>query len=171
MGGKGSFFILLIIVAFLSLSLAVLAGYVFFFGGNSSNTEKATEQHETTKAPKDDELAMISLFEGKKVFNLKSDPESENAISAIQVSIQLKYFKEVPGIEGIEAKMVTYQSEMRELVGNYFLNMTLKDVEKTETKIKAKEDLKKQLNELLLSSEKVRADIIYSVILEDWFYQ
>lgn len=173
MGGKGSFFILLVVIAFLSLSLAVLAIYVFVFGGNSSGKETKVVQTVTVTAPKDSDLAEVALFEGDKIFNLKTSPESqeEKSLAAIRVSIKLKYFIKVEGVKDVAVKLKAYESEMRELVGNYFLNMTLDEVAKPETKEKAKKELKKQINELLLESEIIKTDLVYSVVLEDWFYQ
>ncbi|MDP4179477.1 MAG: flagellar basal body-associated FliL family protein [Bacillota bacterium] len=175
MGGKSSFFILLVVVAFLSLSLAVLAIYVFVFGGHGGSSGNQTKVVEKVKetTPKDSELAEMALFDGDKIFNLKSNAAqgSTKTISAIRVSIKLKYFIKVDGIKSVEEKVKAYESEMRELVGNYFLNMTLEEVSKPETKEKAKKELKQQINELLLESENIKTDIVYSVVLEDWFYQ
>jgi len=171
LNGKGSFFILLMVIAFLSLSLTVLALYVFVFGGNGSGKGVDAGQATVQYVPKDSELAEISLFEGEKVFNLKSGDKDGKYISAIRVSIKLKYFIKVDGIKDVAGKLEARQSEMRELVGNYFLNMTLDEVSKPETKEKAKKELKEQINKLLLASEKIKTDLVYSVVLEDWFYQ
>ncbi|HEY9059833.1 MAG TPA: flagellar basal body-associated FliL family protein [Pseudobacteroides sp.] len=172
MGGKGSFFVLLIVVAFLSLSLAVLAIYVFVFGGNNSGKETKVVETVTVTTPKDSELAEMALFEGDKIFNLKSSPSSEEkSLAAIRVSIKLKYFIKVEGIKDVAVKLKAYESEMRELVGNYFLNMSVDEVSKPETKEKTKKELKQQINHLLLESEIIKTDLVYSVVLEDWFYQ
>lgn len=170
MNGKGSFFILLIVIAFLSLSLTVLALYVFVFGGNGSG--KGTDAGQTiVSVPKDSELAEVSLFEEEKVFNLKSKDKDEKYLSAIRVSIKLKYFIKVDGVKDVAAKLQAHQSDMRELVGNYFLNMTYDEVSKPETKEKTKKELKEQINKLLLETEKIKTDLVYSVVLEEWFYQ
>jgi flagellar basal body-associated protein FliL len=68
---KSGFFVLIIVIAFLSLTLALLAGYVFFFSGGDS--ESANEVGRSTKVaiPADEELATFPLFEGAKIFNLK----------------------------------------------------------------------------------------------------
>lgn len=172
MGGKGSFFVLLIVVAFLSLSLAVLAIYVFVFGGNGSGKETKVVETVTVTTPKDSELAEMALFEGDKIFNLKpSQASEEKSLAAIRVSIKLKYFIKVEGIKDVAIKLKAYESEMRELVGNYFLNMSVDEVAKPETKEKTKKDLKQQINHLLLESEIIKTDLVYSVVLEDWFYQ
>jgi flagellar basal body-associated protein FliL len=173
LSGKGSFFVLIIIVAVLSLSSAVLAIILLFGGNNGSGKDTKVVETVTVTTPKDSELAEMALFEGDKIFNLKSNQASQEdkSIAAIRVGIKLKYFIKVEGIKDVAVKLKAYESEMRELVGNYFLNMTLEEVSKPETKEKAKKELKQQINELLLESEIIKTDLVYSVVLEDWFYQ
>lgn len=165
MEGKGSFIILLAIVAFLSLTLAVLAGYVFFVGGSSS---KHTPEVTATR-PKDEDLASKKIFEGKKYFNLKS--ENDNKIAVIQVTGEIQYFKKVKGLKDTKAKLDFYDSEIKKIIGSYFQNMTKAEVEKPETRSLAEKDLAKKINELLNSSEDAKYEIVYKVVFDDWFYQ
>jgi hypothetical protein len=102
--GKSSFFVLLFIVAFLSLALAILAGYVFFFSGSGNKTEVVSVQ---TEVPDDEDLASMILFDGKKIFNLKKESDAgdaSKAVPVIQVNVELKYFKKVKGIKNIQEK-------------------------------------------------------------------
>lgn len=168
MEGKGSFFILLIIVAFLTLALAVLAGYLFFVAG-SPKTTTVEVQKETTKRPVDEDLEMKKLFEGKKYFNLKNSDDKK--IAVIQVNVELVFYKKIKGIKDVKKKIDAYDGEIKEVVGTYFQNMTLDDAKKPEMKEQAKKELAKKLNELLTASEKEKKDIIYTVNFEDWFYQ
>ncbi len=173
MEGKGSFFVLLFIVAFLSLTLAILAGYVFFFSGNDQKAEAETV-HSEEKIPKDEDLSKMPLFEGKKIYNLKNtsvEGSTGKSLPVIQVSVELKYFIKVKGIKNVEEKIIAHQGAIKELVGNYFLNMTLDEVSQITAKEKAKKELTKQINELLMSSEKDKKDIIYTVIFDEWFFQ
>lgn len=174
MEGKSGFFVLIIVIAFLSLTLAMLAGYVFFFSGSDSEPANDTEHGTKVEIPSDEELATFSLFEGTKIFNLKNDPqkqESVNSIHAIKISVEIDYFKDVEGIKSVEEKLTAYEGKIKELVGNYFLNMTLEEVAKTEAKEKAKKELTKQVNELLLASEKIKTNIVYTLVFDEWFFQ
>jgi flagellar basal body-associated protein FliL len=169
--GKSSFFVLLFIVAFLSLALAILAGYVFFFSGNGNKTEVVTVR---TEVPSEDDLGSMLLFEGKKIFNLKTSSvqgEATKSIPVVQVSVELKYFKKVKGIKNVPEKITPHLSEINELVGNYFLNITLEEVSQGTAKEKAKKELTKQINDILKAAGNGKNDIIYTVIFGEWFFQ
>jgi flagellar basal body-associated protein FliL len=166
--GKGSFFILLFIVAFLSLTLAALAGYVFFVAGTPKTTAEVS-QKETTKRPPDEDLVTEKVFDSKAIFNLKS--VDNNKIAFIQINAEISYYKKINGIKDTTVKITTYKSEIRELIATYFQSLTLEEVKQNPTKKKAKEDLKKQINELLMASEKQKNNIVYDIIFEDWLYQ
>jgi flagellar basal body-associated protein FliL len=168
LGGKGSFFILLIIVAVLTLALAVLAGYLFFVAG-SPNAVTEVSAKETTVRPSDENLGVYKLYESKEYFNLKNEDESK--IAVIRVNVQLVYYKKVKGIKDVAKKIETYDGQLKEIVGTYFQSLTLEEVKKPETKEKAKTDLAKRMNELLTASEKEKRDIIYTINFDDWFYQ
>lgn len=172
MGGKGSFIVLLVIVAVLTLALAVLAGYLFFVTGTPQNTNKVSQSQaaaaQTPKRPSSSELASKKLFEEKKFFNLKS-VDDKNPV--IQIRAELIYFKKVKGIKNVEQKIANYESKIKEVIGTYFQQSTLEQVKDPGFKTKAREDLKKELNDLLSSDEKKQYDIIYDVVFEDWFYQ
>lgn len=164
MEGKGSFIILLIVVAFLSLTLAGLAGYVFFFAGPTQST--AVNVAATTKKVDESKLAEKQLFD-KKYFNLKST--DNNKISVIQVGIKIKYFKEVGKLKekDILAKFTTYDPEIKEKIGVYFRNLTIDDVKTPDAEDKARKALVQQINAIFNEKE----DIVYTIVFDEWFYQ
>jgi flagellar basal body-associated protein FliL len=165
--GKGSFFILLVIVAILTLTLAVLAGYLFFVSGTPKTTTEVSA-HETENKPKEEELGHHTLFEGKQYFNLKSVEEEK--VSIIMLGIQIDYLKS-KDTEADEEKFVAFGGKIKEVIGTYFQNMTLEDAKKPETKDKVKEDLKKKFNELMAHAQKDKKDFVYEVIFYEWFCQ
>ena len=170
MEGRGSFFILIVIVAILTLTLAVLAGYLFIFANNPHETVKdAGMQNETEKKrPAESELAQKKLYNEKKYFNLKSE---NGKLSIIQVNVELWYFKKVKGIKSTDEKIALNESKIKQIIGTYFQNMTLEEVRMPETKERSNKELTKMINEYLVSNEKSKEDIIYEVVFEEWFYQ
>lgn len=167
---KSNFFLLLLIVALLSLTLAGLAVYILIGGNQKQVDTKINENYEKT-APKDTELASIKVFgEESKYFNLKDDEKYKG--SFVQLSVELKYFLKVDGLSEPFAKINLYLSDIKELIGTYFLNVALSDIKTPEGKKHTKEDLKKEINKLLLrNEEKVKTDIVYEVVLEDMLFQ
>ena len=167
MEGKGSFLILLVIVAFLSLTLAVLAGYVFFVGGSHATSEAV--QKNTTR-PDDKDLGSKVIFD-KENFNLKN--VDANKISMIQVGIEIKYNLKIKYSDKTTAddKLTAYEGDIEEIIGKYFRNMTLDDAAKPETMDKAKEDLKNAFNDVLTANEKDKSPIVFDVIFNKWLYQ
>lgn len=172
MEGKGSFFILIVIVALLTLTLAVLAGYLLL-GGSPAKVQQVSQLQNplSSSVPSDDKLEKKLLFEDKKFFNLKNE-DSSTRISVINVNVELVYFKNVKGIKNVKAKIDAYDNKIKEVIGTYFQGLTLSDVEKPDAKEKAKEELKTKLNEVLLASEKEKSNpIIYTINFPEWFYQ
>ncbi|NTV90934.1 MAG: flagellar basal body-associated FliL family protein [Clostridiales bacterium] len=173
MESKGTFFILIIVVAVLALTLAALAGYIFLVQGNSNGSEaEATEAvHETAEVPTAEELSTIELYESKKYFNLKN--EDPNKIAVIQVGVSLRYFsafeddKKLIVAEKIEA----YLPKIKEIVGTYFLNVTLDQVKDPVEIQKIKDELKIQINEQLNAGEEEEREYVYEVIFDDWLFQ
>ena len=174
---KGTFFILIIVVAVLTLTLAALAGYLFLVQGTPGAKSAQTQETEAVKEiPKEADLTIIELYEGgKKYFNLKND---DDKIAVIQVNIALKHFKEIKENKKIKVaeKMVTEKMqanvlEIKELISTYFMHVTLEDVKHSDAKEKAKTELKKQINELLNEGEKEPYEFVYKVIIDEWLYQ
>lgn len=169
MEGKSSYFILLVIVAFLSISLAFLAIGYFFFDNKGSAGEKEVVLV-TEKVPTDEELANKVIFE-KSNFNLKkTDPKQ---IGVIVLSASMKHYKEVEGMkaEAITAKIDFYNKEINSAIGTYFQGLTLEEVSKSDAKEKASEDLKKKINEILMNNDKKASPLVYSIVFDYWFYQ
>lgn len=171
--GKGSFFILLFIVAFLSLTLAVLAGYVFFVAGTPKNDVKADPKAQAEKVKKvsKEELSSIQLFEGKKYLNLKTQEDEKLAV--IQIGITVNYLKGKDEKKS-EEKINYYLDELKEAVISYFSNMTIEEAKnQTAAMAKAKDDLYKRFNEIIPPDEKDKdkTPFIQSVVFYDWFTQ
>lgn len=168
MEGKGSFFILLVIVAILTLTLAVLAGYIFFVGGTPQGNVEAVATGQMEKRPSENELSSLKLFTDKTIFNLKSD---DGEMSVIQLNAILYYYKKVKGIKSTDEKITLNEGKIKEMVGTYFQGLTLDDVKKPEAKKRANEELTKIINEYLTSNEKQKEDIVYCIVFDEWFYQ
>lgn len=167
-GKKSGFFILIGIVAFLSLALVLLAGYVFFVPKGADG--KGLDKEKIVTVPKDNELALVSMFDKNTAFNLKSS-EKDNTVHILLVNVHLQYYKELKGIEDTAAKIETNKKKLSELVGTYFQQLSFEDVKKGEAKEKAREDLKEMMNDYLLQNEVVNGELVYSIIFDYWFYQ
>jgi Flagellar basal body-associated protein len=172
---KGTFFILIIVVAVLALTLAVLAGYIFLVQGNSSNDSKgaAANTAVSTEIPEDKDLGTLELYDSKQYFNLKNDDNSKT-IAIIQVNVALQYFLAIKDDKKIkvEEKLTSNQLEIEELISTYFMHVTLDDVKQPDAKEKAKSELKKQINDLLNEGEKKEPhEYVYKVIINQWLYQ
>jgi len=164
--GKSGYFILIGIVAFLSLSLAILIIILFLQGGSVNS---ASDTPKIVTLPSDDELVKLQLFNEKTPFNLKNEDTAKSPI--IVISAEISYFKKVRDIEDTTVKIEANKSKLQEIVGTYFQSLTLKDVMKEDSKEKAREELTKRMNEYLLSNEKAKDDIIFTIVFDNWFYQ
>lgn len=170
MEGKSSYFILLVIVAFLSITLAFLAIGFFFFGNSSSGTEKEVVLV-TEKAPTESELTVSTICESKN-FNLKKT--SENQIAVISVSCSMKHYKVTDDLkkeEEVKAKIEFYSKEIESELGTYFQGLTLDDVSQPDAKQKASKELTKRFNEIISEGDSKAQPIVYTVIFDYWFYQ
>lgn len=157
--------ILLVIIAALAIALASITVYVLV--GGAKDTKETTKTVQITR-PADSELSVKKIFE-KKLLNLKAGDDKKTSV--IQISTEIVYFNKVTGVKDIEAKLTSYDGEIKELIGTYFQNLTLEEVKKPETKEKAKKDLTLKINELLNSNQKTKNDIIYNLNFDEWFYQ
>jgi len=171
---KSNFFLLIIVVAILTLALAALAGYLLLIqGAPQTNTQAGTKTvAQSTTIPKEDALTVESLFESKTYFNLKNDDSSRIAIIQVDVKLKcLKEFKENKKLVKVEEKISMYSDEIKELFVKFFLNITIDDVKNVAEMDKVKEELKKQINELLNEGQKESQDIVYKVIFSEWLFQ
>lgn len=169
MEGKGSFFILLFIVAFLSLTLAVLAGYVFFVGGSSQKTAVETTQKEATKKVPEAETLMLPLFD-KKYLNLK--PLEDKKLSVIQLGVKVTFYKGKLAEEAAKKNVEPYLAEMKDEVSTYFSNISIEEARnQEEAKVKAKKDLLEKFNKMIPADEKTKQKAVIAVIFDEWFTQ
>lgn len=171
MEGKKNYFILIAVIAALALCLTILTGYLLMVQTSSPSAKDKIENGEdiAQKRPHDNELGFKKLFEEEQFFNLKSEQTQKPPI--IVINIQLQYYKKIKGIKNVEEKIARYESSIKELVGTYFQSLSRDDVMNIETKVKAKEELRQKINELLSKSEDEPKDIIYEIVFDKWFYQ
>lgn len=174
MESKSTFFVLIIIVAVLTLALAAMAGYLFLVQGPGHSGNSGGSQTVATAEPafSEEELATKALFEDKKYFNLKN-AEGSKTIAIIQTGINITYPKEVKGVKSIEDKFTLYEPKLKQLIIKYFLGVTLDDIEKPDAMDEASETLKKQMNELLNEGEtdKQPKTFIVDVVFDEWVFQ
>ncbi len=176
MESKGTFFILIIVVAVLALTLAALAGYLFIVQGSPANKGEAVAAATTAAVktvPAEEDLVTIALYDGKRYFNLKNDDPKK--IAMMQVNVILKCHKTLKEKENkkviVEEKITAYSDEIQELVVRFFLTKTIDDVKNIEIMDKAKADLLKEINTLLNEGAKKPEEIVYKVIFSEWLFQ
>ena len=167
-GKKSGFFILISVVAFLSLTLVLLASYIFFVGGNVGIGQAASKKE--VVVPKEKELALEQMFASNTAFNLKTTKEDKE-IHVILVNVQVQYFVKFDGIKDTTLKIQNNKSKLSEIVGTYFQNLSIDDVKNPDAKEKARAELKKMMNDHLMQNEKKDGDLVYSIIFDYWFYQ
>jgi flagellar basal body-associated protein FliL len=175
---KSTFFILIVIVAVLALSLAALAGYLVIIQGNSGNGDKngdkgqiAENGEEIKEIPNDEDLIKVSLFGDARYFALKKTDPKQSSI--IQANVTLKCYKTLKRDKKADVSEIiaSRSEEIQELVVKFFMTLTAKDVEDLAVLDKAKEDLTDQINSLLNEGEEKPEDIVYKVIFSEWLFQ
>lgn len=167
---RGGFIVLLVIIIILTVSVAIMAGYIFVFSGTSINNAQVLNDNNEIRRPTDDELGHMKIFDEKQIFALKNE-NSTKIPAVIRVGVDLVYYKKIKGIKSCEEKISYFDSEIKESIGTYFQDKTIEQVKDIEFKQKAKEDLKIAINDLLNSNEKKYNEIIYEVVFYDWIYQ
>ena len=179
---KSSFFIFLIIIAVLTLIVAALTAFIVLIMPNrmsavDAQASGAAPQAVVTAVTPPDEkyISTMKLFSDRQFFNLKN--EDPNKISVCIVDVSIKYHNKVDGIKDVPAKMDLNMDNLKEIVSTYFQNVTLDQIKEIETKARAKEDLKAELNQFLISTvdkEKDRrkvTEVVYEVVFSGWNYQ
>ena len=187
---KASTFLLLIIIAVQTLIVAALAVFVFIVGVRAPQMAASADSMDmvaspnapdgsgtviTMLPPDEADLTSLDLFGENKYFNLKNDGDGKNSVIVVNVSV--KYFNKIDGIKNVAEKMNLNKANLQEIVGLYFQNKTLDEVKEADTRVEAKEILKKDMNEFLLSTidkEKDRrkvTSVIYDVVFSGWTYQ
>ena len=169
MESKSTFFILIVIIAVLALSLAVLAGYMFIIQGSSNDEDKTVAAEATKEIPKKEDRITIALFEQNGQFNLKS---ADGKLSVIQVKVTLDCHKQLKENKktDVTAVVTAYKDEIQELVIRFFLNKTIDEVRDVEAMDKAKSELIDQINALLNEGVKKPEDVVYKVIFSEWLF-
>jgi flagellar basal body-associated protein FliL len=185
---KKSSFLFLIIIAVMTLIIAVLATFILLVGING--TTMAAEGAEPgdggaaggggayntifISPPDEEELSAMLLLDTGKPINLKSENPQKPSYAIIEMSI--KYFNSVDGIKDINSKMSLNKANLQEIVTTYFMAMDVEEFSQYETKITAKNELKEQLNIFLISTIAVEKDrrkvkeVVYDVVFSAWNY-
>ena len=180
---KGNFFLFLIIIAILTLIIAVLVSFILLVGinnpaaasegaGGGANAGAAAV---AVDPPDESELATTPLIDLTAPINLKTSDAHKPSYALVELSV--KYFIKIDGIKDVEAKINLNKANLQEIVTTYFMAMDVEEFSKFETKARAKEELKRELNDFLLttiSTEKDRRkvkEIIYDVVFSAWNYQ
>jgi len=170
---KGTSFILIIIVAVLTLTLAALAGYLFIVQGSSNSDKNATAINgQTVKdVPKETDLVKVPLYDNERFFNLKGTDPAKTSV--IQVKVTLKCYKALKhDKKAVVSEMISARSEeIQELVVRFFLTLTADQVKDPAVMDKSNEDLTKQINTLLNEGNKDPEDVVYKVIFSEWLFQ
>lgn len=174
MESKSTFFILIVIVAVLALSLAALAGYLLIVQGNSGgrgNDLQDGNREEADVVPKEEDLLKISLYDGAKYFTLKKANQNDSSI--IQVNVTLKCHKELKRNRkvAVEALIEAKKEEIQELVVRFFMSRTVDEIKDVEMLDRAKEELADQINSLLNEGLDRPENIVYRVIFSEWLFQ
>jgi flagellar basal body-associated protein FliL len=172
LGSKSTFFILIAVIAILTLALAALAGYILLVQGAPTKASTTTTAAAIKSVPTEDQLTTISLFDGKRYFNLKNTDANKIAIIQANVSLKcLSTIKEDKKTVKAEEKITAYSPEIQELVVKFFLNMSEDQIKNPDELDNSKEQLKKEINALLNEGQKVKQEVIYKVIFSEWLFQ
>ena len=180
---KGNFFLFLLIIAILTLIIAVLVSFILLVGINGPGVAseggvapgEANPNMPAGEPPDEADLATVQLLDSSSPINLKCDNPQKPSYAIVDLS--LKYFSKVDGIKDVPAKITLNTANMREIVTTYFMAMDVDEFSSFETKARAKDELKQELNNFLLttiSSEKDRRkvkEVIYDVVFSAWNYQ
>jgi flagellar basal body-associated protein FliL len=172
--GKGSFFniVLLFILAFLALTLAVLAGYIFIGGGSKPTTVIMTQAQE--KKHLDADFSDFELYTEKTLFNLKATSSGTSASTPpiIQAIVSLKYLTKAPtktsSIKDTTAKLTKYKGEIQSLIGSYFMSLTAEEAQREDSKESARKVLIVKINNIINANEAKQDKIVFDVIFPYW---
>jgi flagellar basal body-associated protein FliL len=169
LASKSTFIILIIAIAVLSLTLAVMTGYLFIVQDTSN--DKGNPDIVVKNVPKKADRITIPLFEDKRIYNLNNGDTDKN--SMIQVAVTLDCYKQLENDKKaiVEDRVAAYSDEIQELLVQFFLTKTIDDVKDVVFMDKTKEELAGRINNLLNEGEKNPEDIVYKVIFSEWQFQ
>jgi flagellar basal body-associated protein FliL len=175
---KSTFFILIIVVAVLTLLLAALAGYIFIVQGNLGGGNKGTGESQSADGgeqakliPKEEDLIKVPLYGSTRYFNLKSANPDKTSI--IQVNVTLKCYKTLRNNKraNVEEMIAARSEEIQELIVRFFMTLTEVEVKDPAVLDKSKEDLTRQINALMNEGVEKPEDIVYRVVFSEWLFQ
>ncbi|NLX77372.1 MAG: flagellar basal body-associated FliL family protein [Clostridiaceae bacterium] len=165
---KGTYTILLSIIAVLSLALAVLVVFLFisYPSREKDNRLIQTDNPITERVVPDEEMGEFKLFDGQeKLFALKDEPDRADSIVLVSVSIKYDTGVKRRDEEKIVNLITLYKSELEQAVGDYFANMTYTEAKDIETRYKARDDLLQIFNSILNENKESKQKIVYRVTL------
>ncbi len=169
MEGKSIYTILLAIIAVLTLSLAILI--IFLFISYNPNQQAAIDV-ETTKGMServvpDAEMIEFKLFLGEeKMFALKGEPENPDSIVMVSVTIKCDTGEKRKKETDVTTRVTQYMSELEEVVGDYFADMTLTEAKLVETRYKARDDFIRIFNDIINANKQDKEKTVYKVTLQ-----
>ncbi len=164
-----SFIILIVVIAILTLTVAVLAGFIFLNNSDAKPAEQSAVEQENT-APDVTDLFKMDLFT-KQLFNLKKTDDKQVAV--LQVSAKLVCYK-TKEQQKVQEHVALFQDEIIEMIGIFFLSKTKEEIDSAEFRVKVKSELVKKINELIKSSSKkskMEEDLVYDIVFYDWLTQ
>ena len=173
MESKSTYIILIVIIAILAVSTAVLAGCLLVAKGNlgkSDDEQLAENGEQIVETPKEEDLVKIPLFNDTRYFALKKTGKDQSSI--IQANVTLKCYKTLKRDKKADVSEIiaARSEEIQELVVRFFMTLTAEEVENLDALDRAKEDLTKQINSLLNEGEDKPEDIVYKVIFSEWLF-
>ncbi len=170
--------ILIVIIAVLALSLAILAGYLLIVQGSNGNGDaelakdgQSINGEDTIQIPSEDDLIKISLYDNPRYFNLKSVNSDKSSI--IQANVTLKCYKVLKRDKEVNVpNMVNARSEeIQELIVRFFMTLTADEVKDPTIMDNAKIELANQINMLLNEGLEKTEDVVYRVVFSEWLFQ
>lgn len=177
---RGSFFLFLIIIAVLTLIIAALVAFIILIGISPPAAVAETDDWASgpqvvyAEPPDESSLATMVLLEQGQPINLRTDDPTRPTYALVEMSV--KYFIEVDGVTDANAKMSFNRANLQEIAITYFMAMNVEEFSNFGTKARVKEEMKKELNEFLLTTipnerDRRRAgDMIYDVVFSAWNY-
>ena len=183
---KGNFFLLLLIIAILTLIIAALVTFIMLVGITAPAQVASNAGGEGSgytgppiiiygEPPDEASLSTMQLIASNQPLNLMTDNPAKPSYALVELSI--KYFNKIDGIKDVPAKIDLNKANLQEIVTTYFMAMSVEEFSRFETKTLAKNDLKRELNTFLLTTipgEKDRrkvTEVVYDVVFSAWNYQ
>ena len=179
---RGNFFVLLVVIAVLTLIIAVLSAFIMIVGVNppvgavhAETQPTVDESGRAALAPMDPRLlSTIRLFPERQLFNVSCD---KDRLAVVIADVSITYINRVDGIRDVNAMITLFEDNLREIVGKYFGKMECGVISDVETRLQAKDDLKDEMNNFLISTIENERDrrrveeIVHEVVFPTWNFQ